>query len=477
MASRVTAWRRAEIVRGGLAQDPRFDGIAGRDMVRSTIVQPLIFADRRVGTLLLHRVARAAAFGPADLHRLGVLAGQASLALENARIHEELKKRLAELEQWGRQALQSDKLAAVGMLAAGVAHEINNPLGFVISNLQALRDHLQGGASEFGELARDALHGAERIRVIARDLRAFARTDEQGVDAVDINETVTATINIAHHQVKYRGTLVKDLAPSLPAINGNPGRLGQVFLNLVVNAAQALDPERIAQNRVVVRTRQTRDAIDVQVADTGCGIPQENLARLFTPFFTTKPRDIGTGLGLSICQDIVRQHRGSIRVESQVGEGTTFTVSLPIETGRKRTITPVYMPVAVSSRRGRVLIVDDEPMLAHAYRRMLARDHDVVVVADGREALALLQEEPGFDVIFCDVMMPGLSGVAVFRAAVQRHPELARRFVFMTGGAFTAESRGFLDSVDSPHLDKPIDVDTFRRAIADRLAATDGHRC
>jgi signal transduction histidine kinase/CheY-like chemotaxis protein len=472
LAARVASWHRPELIPGGLGHDPRFDGLEGRDLIQSSIIHPLILGGQRVGTIVVHRLARPGAFGRSDLHRLGVLAGQAALALENSRIHEDLRRRLAEIEKWGRQALQTDKLAAVGMMAAGVAHEINNPLGFVMTNLQTLREELQASHPDLGDLAADALHGAQRIRVIARDLRAFSRTDEQGVDAVDVNEAVTASLNIAHNQIKYRATLVKDLAPDLPPINGNPGRLGQVFLNLVVNAAQALEPDRADDNRVTVRTRRNGDTIEVQVVDTGCGIAEEHLARIFTPFFTTKARDIGTGLGLSICQDIVRQHRGSIRCESRLGTGTTFTVSLPLDTGRKRTVTPIFMPAVTVTRRGRVMIIDDEPMLAHAYRRMLAKEHEVVVCSSGREAVALLEQDSSFDAVFCDVMMPGMSGVAVYRALGQSRPAMTARFVFMTGGAFTAESRSFLDSIENPRLDKPIDVDSFRRAIADRMGTS-----
>jgi len=470
IAAGAREFSQAEVVRGGLRADARFATVPGRDQVQSTLVHPLRVGDRSVGLLALHRIAVPAPFVASDLRRLGVLAGQAALAIENARIHDELRVRLAELQRWGKQALQADKMAAVGMLAAGVAHEINNPLGFVISNLEVLRDRLAKLDPSLYEVAHEAMYGAQRIRAIARDLRSFSRTDEKEVDAVDVNEVVAATISIAHHQIKYRGSLIKDLAPGLPAINGNPGRLGQVFLNLVINAAQALDPETADKNRVVVRTRRARDQIEIQVSDNGCGISAENLKRLFTPFFTTKARGVGTGLGLSICQDIMRQHRGTIQVRSEVGEGTTFTVSIPLETGRKRTVTPVVVPVPVVSRRGRVLIVDDEPMLANAYRRMLEGDHEVRVVADGRVAIALLEEDPGFDVVFCDVMMPGVSGVGVYRSTVARRPELAERFVFMTGGAFTTEARAFLDSIDNLHLDKPIDLDTFRRVIGDRLA-------
>jgi len=472
VAARLPSWPSPEVIRDGLRTSPRFEGIPGSEEARSTILHPLAIGDRCVAVLLLNRIHVQAPFVLADVQRLRVLASQAALALENARIHEELRRRLEELERWGRQALQADKMAAIGMLAAGVAHEINNPLGFVISNVELLKENLAVSAPNLGEIANEALYGAQRIRVITRDLRSFSRTDEQEVDAVDINEAVSAAINIAHHQIKYVGSLIKDLAPELPTINGNPGRLGQVFLNLIINAAQALDPQATERNRVVVQTRRLCDRIEVRVSDTGCGIAEENLQRLFMPFFTTKPRGVGTGLGLSICQDIVRQHRGAIRVESRVGEGTTFTVTIPIETGRVRTTTPMVVTTSAASRPGRVLLIDDEPMLANAYRRMLEREHDVRVVSDGHAAIALLSEDPGFDVVFCDLMMPNVSGIAVYRAAVERRPELAKRFVFMTGGAFTAEARSFLDSIDNLRLDKPIDVDTFRNAIAGHVSTT-----
>lgn len=261
------------------------------------------------------------------------------------------------------QILQSEKMASIGQLAAGVAHEINNPMAFINSNLSTLNKYI-GRLTEFIEhlsssfnsttmtesqqhikemrrllkidhilsdahyLIEESQEGAERVKRIVQDLKSFSRVDQAKVSIVNINECLDSTINIAWNEIKYIATLNKEYG-QLPSIRCYPQQLNQVFLNLLVNAAQAME----IQGNIIVRTWGDSDNVFVSVSDTGNGIPEEIRQRIFEPFFTTKEVGKGTGLGLSISADIVRKHGGDIEVASKAGEGTEFTVRLPVNSG------------------------------------------------------------------------------------------------------------------------------------------------
>jgi CheY-like chemotaxis protein/anti-sigma regulatory factor (Ser/Thr protein kinase) len=248
-------------------------------------------------------------------------------------------------------------------------------------------------------------------------------------------------------------------------------RLGQVFLNLLVNAAQAMVEGDASRNEIRVAVREEAGQVVVDIADTGAGIAPEHLDRIFDPFFTTKPVGVGTGLGLSICRGIITGLGGEITVESEVGRGTTFHVSLPASPADEHAPTPAPSSAfPASSRRGvdhaasagrprgRVLIVDDEPALAAALGRSIEREYAVVVVSSGRDALDLLRRDDGFDVILCDLIMPHVTGMDLHAELVRTAPSLADRMIFMSGGTFTSRAREFLSRVTNPTLDKPFDL-------------------
>ncbi|WP_193409844.1 ATP-binding protein [Myxococcus hansupus] len=235
------------------------------------------------------------------------------------------------------QLVVSDRLAAVGTLAAGVAHEINNPLAFVLSNLSFLAGELHaltrelppGRMAELEEVLREATDGAHRVRQIVRDLRTFSRGDDEVATAVNVQSVLESAITLARSELKLRAQIVRDYR-EVPLVEGNEGRFGQVFLNLLINAAQAIPMGRSEHNEVRLSLRSAGDRVIVEVRDTGMGMPPEVRARIFDPFFTTKPVGEGTGLGLSICHGIVTGFGGEISVESEEGRGSTFRVSLPV---------------------------------------------------------------------------------------------------------------------------------------------------
>ncbi len=368
--------------------------------------------------------------------------------------------------------LVADRMASVGLLGAGVAHEINNPLTALLANLTLAERQVRASAAagaghrpgrELHELIRDAVAAADQVRKIVRDLATLSQDGGGGVAGpVDVRAVLESSIRMAANEIRHRARLVRDLA-EVPAVFGDESRLGQVFLNLLINAAQAISEGHADQHEVRVATRRHDDQVIVEVSDTGCGMTPEIQRRLFTPFFTTKPPGTGTGLGLPICQRLVTELGGRIEVKSVAGAGTTFTVRLPISAAPAP---PPQPGAAPTDRRCRVLVVEDEPAVGIAVRRLLIASHEVEVAAGGRAALRRLGEDARFDVILCDLMMPDMSGMELHDALERSHPALARRMIFVSGGAFTIGARSFLARFPERRLDKPFDLPRLLALIA-----------
>jgi len=290
-----------------------------------------------------------------------------------------------------------------------------------------------------------------------------------------------STLRLAHNEIKHRAQLRRDYH-KVPRVLANQARLGQVFLNLLVNAAQAIGdgPQRDAEIRIAI-VPHASGMVAVEVRDTGPGIPPAAMRRLFTPFFTTKPVGIGTGLGLSICQRIIQGFGGAIEVESAPGDGATFRVLLcaapapgPADAPGAPPPTPAPRPAGAAARRGRVLVVDDEPLIGSAITRGLRRTHDVVSVMSAREALDLFAAGERFDLVLCDLMMPGLSGLDFHDELARAHPEDAARIVFLTGGATTPAAEEFLERSHSQVMEKPFEMDQLRALADERVAGAVG---
>lgn len=405
--------------------------------------------------------------------RVAEVIGVATDVTDRAKAERALRRSEAQL-------LEADRLASLGALAAGVAHEINNPLAYVLLNLDhVIRELASRSAAKapitssetLGELAtrlREARSGVDRVRLIAQDLKAFSRIDSERRAPVDVRRVLDSSIDIAASEIRHRAKLVRDYA-KVPAVEADPSRLGQVFLNLLVNAAQAMDVGGAQGNEIIVSTRlRAGGQVVVSIADTGSGIPAGLRERIFEPFFTTKPAGVGTGLGLAIGRSIVASLGGEIIVESAVGRGSVFRVILPAaslaasgEGARSGSDAPAPPPPPrdpAPERRARVMIVDDEPVLATALGRAIAPEYEVVVHANGRDALENLRADDRFDVILCDLIMPGVTGMDFYEEVTRTWPSLAPRIIFMTGGTFTPRTREFLATVENPTLDKPFDL-------------------
>jgi PAS domain S-box-containing protein len=378
-----------------------------------------------------------------------------------------------------RRAMQAklalaDRMISVGALAAGVAHELNNPLAYLATNLAYLSERLPemaapgAGRDEACAALEEASEGAERMRLIIADLRTFSRAPPERRGPVELGPVLQSCINMAWNEIRHRARLERDFDRA-PAVLGNEARLAQVFVNLLVNAAQAIPEGAAERNAIRVAARAAGDGlVVVEIRDTGQGIPPENLGRIFEPFYTTKPAGMGTGLGLSICKDIVESLGGRIDVESEPAVGTSVRVLL--RAAEVQPPAPAPPPAPPPLPRRRVLVVDDEPLIGAALRRALDREHDVTLVASARAGLDLVRRRQHFDAVVCDILMPEMGGPEFHRELQALDPALARHTLFLTAGAFTAAARAFLELPDVTWLEKPFELDGLRSALGRVLA-------
>jgi PAS domain S-box-containing protein len=366
--------------------------------------------------------------------------------------------------------VQSDRLSSMGMLAAGVAHEINNPLLYIVHNLESLLEvypRLDGAQ----EKLQEALNGAWRIKDIVYGLGTFSRAEETQKEAVNPINVIEVACNMATNEIKYRARLVKDF-DKIPFVLANEGRLSQVILNLLINAAHSIREGYVELNEIRVRTWTEDWQACIEVSDTGMGIEPARLNRLFEPFYTTKEKDRGSGLGLAISKEIVESYDGRIEVQSELGKGSRFTVYLPAVEEVPRVETIEERPMTLEPDViGRILLVDDEPIVREVMSRMLEA-HEVVQAASGEEAKKILEEDQAFDLILCDVMMPTVSGTDLHSWLEKHDAELAGKFVFVTGGAFTPLTGEYLSRVDNLKIEKPFRPFHIVKIVNDRIAAS-----
>ena len=382
------------------------------------------------------------------------------------------------------QLFLADRLATVGTLAVGVAHEISNPLSWVVGNLGLLADEFdkqvrlrenpgydQGVVADSRARVRELLgraqEGSERVRRIVRDLGRFARPDDQDGQATDLHALLESTIEIAEVQVRYRAKIVRYFGAT-SAVRGSEARLGQVFLNLLVNAGQAIEPGAPQDNQITVSTRDRDDGqVEVAIVDTGSGIPEYLRKRIFDPFFTTKPPGEGTGIGLAICESIVSSFGGRLEVDSEVGVGTTFRVILPAADTvvPRATARSDREPSGPSPDRPvRVLVVDDEPLICEMVSDAL-EGHEVESATSAREAYSRILDAE-WDLILCDMVMPEMSGVQLWHKLAADRPEALSKLVFMTGGEFSSDAPKLPRAREPRKLEKPFSIRSLRALVS-----------
>jgi two-component system cell cycle sensor histidine kinase/response regulator CckA len=390
-----------------------------------------------------------------------------------------------------RRRSSAERMASLGRLAAGVAHEINNPLAYVLGSIELL----ERGLSEIGSLHPDAARtgeivfdaqsalanakdGVERIRSIVKDLTTFSRWVPESSRPVNVEAVLESTLKLTWNQLRHRVRVVKSFS-GVPDLLGDEARLAQVFVNLVLNAAQAIPDDR--QGVLRISTTSEGGRVSVCVEDDGASIAAEDLPYVFEPFYATerpawgpgdpcRPEQGGAGLGLAICRNIVTALGGTISVTSEPDVGTRFTVTLqaagaesPAE-GKRASERERVMS------RARILIIDDEPLLGQTLRFAFQDKHDVDVIASGREAVERLADDHDYDLVLCDLMMPDVSGEHVYRAVSERAPGLLPRFVFMTGGAFTERAQEFLAQFAGRQLEKPFNIDEVESLLSELAA-------
>ncbi len=370
-----------------------------------------------------------------------------------------------------REALhQSEKMAALGSLLAGVAHELNNPLAIVVGQASLLE--ATAADARTVDRAKRIAAAADRCGKIVRSFLAMARRKAPERAPVDIAATIDSTLDLLGYLLRSTGVEVeRRLADGLPRVMGDGGQIGQVVSNLVVNAQQALG-ERAAPRRLRISAAPGADAksVRIEIADNGPGVPEELRARIFDPFFTTKPEGVGTGVGLSVCKGIVESHDGRIEADTAPEGGALFTVVLPAAAPGAAAPAAAAAPEAAPGRGHRMLVVDDEPGIAATLAEILESGGAAVDIAyDGAQALSLIAQQR-YDAIFSDLRMPGMDGPALYRAVLQRDPALAAKMAFVTGDTLSGDASGTFAATGVPLIDKPFQAADIR-AVASKLAA------
>jgi two-component system NtrC family sensor kinase len=370
-----------------------------------------------------------------------------------------------ELHRQREAAYQAERLATMGQLLAGIAHELNNPLSVVLGQASLLHADARGGL--LAERAQEILRAAERCARIVRNFLALARQRPPERQQVHLNHVVQEVVELLAYTLRANAVHVHlHLADELPPLWADPDQLHQVVLNLSTNAYQAM-VETPTPRRLTFTTQfdDERARVILEVADTGPGILPEIATRIFEPFSTTKPLGVGTGLGLSLCKGIVEGHGGTISVESQSGHGAVFRIDLPVG------VAPVVAPLSHTVKaplplQGRtILVVDDEPTVASILAQMLALDgHRVEVATNGAMALDKLQQQ-SFDLILSDMRMPELDGPGLYRQLACRYPKLLQQIIFLTGDALGPQVQAFLEQTQVPSLDKPFTLGGLRRVV------------
>jgi signal transduction histidine kinase len=369
---------------------------------------------------------------------------------------------------------QRGRLATVGQLAAGVAHEINNPLSYVIGNTRFVLEAAADGEitlpEELRQALEDAADGGERVARIVQDLRTLARGGELGEEPgpIDLEGVLRTAARQVEMDLRFRARLSWEVPPDLPLVHGHDDRLVQVFHNLLKNATLAIPPGDPGSHEVRIFAERTDGGVCVRITDTGHGVPERIRDRIFDPFFTTRDGTAGgvqgQGLGLSVCLSIVNRLGGTLSLRPSDAHGACFEVVLERARGSAGVVRDA-VPTLTPGEPLRLLVVDDEDGLLRVASRQL-RPHAVVGVSSGAGALSLLAHDAAFDAVVCDVMMPGMSGVELYEALIAGHPRLARRFVFLTGGSVSAEIEAWLERARVPLLEKPVARDALIDAVA-----------
>lgn len=367
-------------------------------------------------------------------------------------------------------AALDDRLASLGRLAVGIAHELNNPLGWVMTNLEHLRRELRlrAASDELRAAVDDALHGTARMKKIVADLRTGTESTPLDPDGIDLGPILSDSLRMTGHVLHARSDIELDLPPNLPRAIADSTRLGQVLTNLVLNAARAIGERPKGGGRVHIAARHEGDRIVIQVRDNGPGMDERTVARAFEPFFTSDPTR-GSGLGLWVSRQLVESFGGTLVVRSTLGVGTVAELSLVAVKNDSHHPTQASPLGHKDPARRRVLVIDDEPLIGRALKRSLP-EYEVVYEERASRAIERVRDGEKFDVVLCDLTMPGTDGLSVLQTIASLAPELQGRMALMTGGASDAALQE-IATRKLPVVDKPFAPETLLSTLT-RLAGS-----
>jgi PAS domain S-box-containing protein len=443
--------------------------------VAHVVCVPMIASKHTIGTLWIGRVIP---FLDSDLRLLSAISDMAANAIHRQTLHENLEIQHENLRQAQARLLQSEKLAALGQLVSGVAHELSNPLASVVLYSQLAQQEIQDPIVK--QNMDKVVSEAMRAGRIVRGLLDFSRQRPINKKSIDINEIVTSSLDLVSYDIKTRNIgLELLLTPNLPRIMADPHQLQQVLINLVQNAWQAMAGSKNA-GKLVISTETGKskylspesngeNIIRIQIQDNGSGIAPENLHQIFDPFFTTKAEGEGTGLGLSVCHGIVTEHGGHIWADSNPGKGSTFFVELPIIENKKiPTGKETSSSSAIPQGKGKsVLIIDDESGVKDVLTQALRRQgYKVKAVSSGLDGLTTISQSR-FDHIICDLNLPGLNGMDLYKTVQTRDQSHARRIIFITGDGSNKATREFCEKNQIRCLSKPFELSELLQILQD----------
>ncbi len=466
VAGRVAQNRQARLLINGLKDYPEFDGVEPNLRITSSIVVPFFYQDDLMGVLNLSRTKNDNHFTQADLTSATIFAAQVSQAVQNAKLfqalHEkidELKKTHQMLDEAKNQIVGSEKLASIGRLVSGVAHELNNPLTSVIGYTDLIIQTTAPG--EVKDQLTVVFQEAQRCRRIVQDLLVFARWKKPVMKPTDLAGLTDETVEAIKLELEKNKVEIKKEYAACSKITADPFQIKQVFGNILTNATHALQ-ENPGQKCVEIKILPLDEYARVTIRDNGPGISRQNLDKIFEPFFSTKEVGKGTGLGLSLCYGIVKAHGGRIWAESEVGKGTTFILEFPYENRtdaekeqekEQAKITTFDPPPALAGTK--ILVIEYEPSIQNFIKTILAHHGCAAEVAgDGREAMDKLMGTE-FEVVFCDYRIPVMNGRIVYEQYKKMKPGSSTRFIFVTGSAADKELDSFLGENDLFRVMKP----------------------
>ncbi len=474
-------------------ENPYFKGWGNTTYVRGWMGVPLISDNEIIGFITIDN-KKPDTYSQQDAELAMSFAHHAAIAVRNAMLHESLEEKIKALEEYQSRLVQTEKLAAIGKLIAGVAHELNNPLTSIMGITEILIEETEDG--DTSKLLRQLLRETERTARIVKNLLDFARQQKTQKEIVNINEILGNTLQSLKSELQSSNiSIVKNLSKNLPKAYADPYKLQQVFTNIIINAKQALEEKQ--EGRIItIHTKFAKPlyrdidsikrgflsrerVIRVSIQDNGPGIPTDILPRIFDPFFTTKQTGKGTGLGLSVCHGIVTEHSGHIWAESTPTTGTTFFVELPPapkadtlkhmppSSGKPQppTITPNPSREKETGRKRKILIAEDEENIRKILSRYLSRfEYTVKGVPNGKDAIdSLLNED--FDIIICDLKMPDVDGYRLFEVINGIKPSLANKFIVITGDTVNQKAKNFLEKHHLPFLPKPFNMEDILQLV------------